>query len=82
MFGYAVARTVVQAMKQAGDNLTRENVMKQAANLSNFETGTGLPGILINTSPTDYAPIQAVQLAKFDGKTWVRFGEVIDAASK
>ncbi|HYA59286.1 MAG TPA: ABC transporter substrate-binding protein [Burkholderiaceae bacterium] len=74
VFGYAVARTLVQVLKQCGDNLTRENVMKQAANLKNFDPGTNLPGILINTSTTDYAPIQAVQLTKFDGKEWVRFG--------
>ena len=82
VYGYGVARTVVQALKQAGDNLTRENVMKQAASLQKFEPGTLLPGISINTSPTDYAPIQAVQLAKFDGKTWVLFGDVIDGSAK
>ena len=82
VFGYSVARTLVQALKQAGDNLTRENVMKQAANLKNFDSGMTLPGILINTSATDYAPIQAVQLARFDGKAWVRFGEVMGSASK
>ncbi len=76
-YGYSVARTVVQVLKQAGDNLTRENVMKQAASLKNFDTGMGLPGILINTSPADFAPISAVQLMRFDGKSWVRFGEVI-----
>jgi len=76
-YGYSAARTMVQVLKQCGDNLTRENVMKQAANLKNFDTGMGLPGILINTSPTDFAPISAVQLMKFDGKSWVRFGDVI-----
>ncbi len=76
-YGYSVARTVVQVLKQAGDNLTRENIMKQAASLKNFDTGMGLPGILINTSPADFAPISAVQLMRFDGKSWVRFGEVI-----
>ncbi len=82
IFGYGVARTMVQVLKQCGDNLTRENVMKQAANLQKFDPGTSLPGILINTSPTDFAPIQAVQLAKFDGKTWVLFGDVIDGSTK
>jgi branched-chain amino acid transport system substrate-binding protein len=82
VYGYSVARTLVQVLKQCGDNLTRENVMKQAANLKDFDTGVGLPGIRINTSPTDFAPIQAVQLMKFDGKTWGLFGEVIDAASR
>ncbi len=81
-YGYAAARTLVQVLKQCGDNLTRENVMRQAANLKDFDTGMSLPGIRINTSPTDFAPIQAVQLMKFDGKTWVLFGEVIDSSSK
>jgi branched-chain amino acid transport system substrate-binding protein len=81
-YGYSVARTLVQVLKQCGDNLTRENVMKQAANLKDFDTGMALPGIRINTSPTDFAPIQAVQLMKFDGKTWVLFGEVLDASSR
>ncbi|HYA60417.1 MAG TPA: ABC transporter substrate-binding protein [Burkholderiaceae bacterium] len=77
VYGYGVARTLVQVLKQCGDNLTRENVMKQAANLKNFDPGTNLPGVLINTSPTNYAPIQSMQLEKFDGKEWVRFGQVI-----
>ena len=64
-------------LKQCGDNLTHENVMKQAANLKNFELNVLLPGIKINTSPTDFAPIESEQLAKFDGKEWVRFGEII-----
>ena len=81
-YGYSAARLLVQVLKQCGDNLTRENVMKQAANIRNFDSGMGLPGILMNTSPTDFAPIQAVRMAKFDGKTWVLFGEVIDSSSK
>jgi branched-chain amino acid transport system substrate-binding protein len=75
--GYGAAQTLVQVLKQCGDNLTRENVMKQAANLKNFELNVLLPGIKINTSPTDFAPIESVQLAKFDGKEWVRFGNVM-----
>ena len=82
VYGYSVARTLVQVLKQCGDNLTRENVMKQAANLKDFDTGMALPGIRINTSPSDFAPIQAVQLMRFDGKTWVRFGDIIDAAAR
>jgi branched-chain amino acid transport system substrate-binding protein len=75
--GYAAAQTLVQVLKQCGDNLTHENVMKQAANLNNFELGALLPGIKINTSATDFAPIEAEQLARFDGKEWARFGEII-----
>ena len=77
MYGYTVAQTIVQVIKQAGNDLTRENVMKQAASLKNFAPDTLLPGVKINTSATDFAPIESVQLAKFDGKTWVRFGEVM-----
>jgi len=75
--GYGNAQTLVQVLKQCGDNLTHENVMKQAANLKNFESGILLPGIKINTSATDFAPIESVQLARFDGKEWARFGEII-----
>jgi branched-chain amino acid transport system substrate-binding protein len=75
--GYGAAQTLVQVLKQCGDNLTRENVMKQAASLNNFELNVLLPGIKINTSATDFAPIEAEQLARFDGKEWVRFGEII-----
>ena len=57
MFGYTVAQGIVQVLKQCGDNLTRENVMKQAASLKNLELGGLLPGIKVNTSPTDFAPI-------------------------
>ena len=77
VYGYGVSQTLAQVLKQAGDNLTRENVMKQAANLKDFTTDTALPGIKINTAPNDYAPIESVQLARFDGKTWVRFGEIL-----
>ena len=77
VFGYSQARTLVQVLKQCGDNLSRENVMKQAANLKGFDSGVSLPGITVNTGPSDFAPIKAVQLARFDGKTWVPFGEAI-----
>ena len=76
-YGWAVAQTMVQVLKQAGDNLTRENVMKQAASLKDFVLPAALPGIMINTSATDFAPFQSMQLAKFDGKQWMRFGEVL-----
>ncbi|HEY5291001.1 MAG TPA: ABC transporter substrate-binding protein [Burkholderiales bacterium] len=77
VFGYAVAQTLVQVLKQCGDNLTRENVMKQAASLKDFQLDILLPGIKINTSPTDFAPIQSEQLVRFDGKQYVRFGEIV-----
>jgi len=77
--GYGVAQTLVQVLKQCGDNLTRENVMKQAASLRNFRTEVLLPGIAINTSPTDFAPISQLQLMRFKGERWELFGDVISA---
>jgi branched-chain amino acid transport system substrate-binding protein len=82
VYGYSAAQTLVQVLKQCGDDLTRENVMRQAANLKDFAPATLLPGIRINTTPSDFAPIQAVQLIRFDGRSWVRFGEVIDSAAR
>jgi branched-chain amino acid transport system substrate-binding protein len=76
-YGWCVAKTMVQVVKQAGNNLTRENLMKQAASLKDFEPGCLLPGIKINTSATDFAPIESVQLARFNGTEWVRFGQVM-----
>ncbi len=77
VFGYTAAQGLVQVLKQCGDLLTRENVMKQAANLKNFEPTLILPGIKVNTSPTDFAPIQQEQMVRFDGKQWIRFGEIV-----
>jgi branched-chain amino acid transport system substrate-binding protein len=77
VWGYSQAQTMEQVLKQCGDDLTRENVMQQAANLKNLQLPMLLPGIKINTSPTDYYPIKQVQLMKFNGKQWVRFGEVL-----
>jgi branched-chain amino acid transport system substrate-binding protein len=77
MFGYNSAQTMVHVLKACGDNLTRENVMKQAANMKNLELPGLLPGVKINTSPTDFAPIQQLQLMKFEGERWVLFGDII-----
>jgi len=77
VYGYAVAKTLEQTLKQAGDNLTRENVMKQAASLKNFEIGVLLPGIKINTSPTDFAPIKQMQMMRFKGESWEFFGPIM-----
>jgi branched-chain amino acid transport system substrate-binding protein len=82
VYGYTAAQTLVQVLKQCGDDLTRENIMKQAANLKNLELPMLMPGIKINTSPTDFFPIEQEQLGKFDGTRWVRFGKIIDAAVK
>jgi branched-chain amino acid transport system substrate-binding protein len=77
--GFGVAQTLVQVLKQCGDNLTRENVMKQAASLKDFRTEVLLPGIKINTGPADFAPISSLQLMKFKGEKWELFGDVINA---
>jgi ABC-type branched-subunit amino acid transport system substrate-binding protein len=75
--GYGVAQTLVQVLKQCGDDLTRANIMKQAANLKDFRTEVLLPGVTINTSPSDFAPISQLQLMRFKGERWELFGDVI-----
>jgi ABC-type branched-subunit amino acid transport system substrate-binding protein len=75
--GFSVAQTLVKVLQQCGDDLTRENVMKQAANLKDFRTEMLLPGIMINTSPTDFAPISQLQLMRFKDEKWELFGDVI-----
>jgi branched-chain amino acid transport system substrate-binding protein len=80
-YGYAVAQTLVQILKQCGDDLTRENVMKQAANLKDVDIGLLLPGIKINTSPTDYYPIEQMQMSRFDGDHGELFGKPISGES-
>ena len=77
VYGYLTAQTIVQVLKQCGDNLTRENVMKQAANLKNLELGMLLPGIKINTAPDDYYPIKQMQMSRFNGEYGELFGPVI-----
>ena len=77
--GYGVAQTLVQVLKQCGDDLTRDNVMKQAASLKDFRTEALLPGIRINTGASDYAPISSLRLQRFKGERWELFGEVISA---
>jgi branched-chain amino acid transport system substrate-binding protein len=77
VYGYLTAQTLVQVLKQCGDELTRENIMKQAANLKDFELGLLLPGIKINTSPTDYFPVEQMQMSRFNGEHGELFGPVI-----
>jgi branched-chain amino acid transport system substrate-binding protein len=76
VYGYSVAQTVVQLIKQCGDDLSRENIMKQAANL-NMTVPMLLPGIRIHTGVNDFYPIKQMRLARFEGKQWVLFGNVI-----
>jgi hypothetical protein len=75
--GYVAAQALVQVFRQCGDDLTRENVMRQAANLHNLALDMLLPGVRINTSPGDYFPIKQGQMRRFDGKEWVRFGGIL-----
>jgi branched-chain amino acid transport system substrate-binding protein len=84
VYGYSVAQTLIDTLTRAGNNLTRENVMKQATSIKDLRIDTLLPGILINTSETDYYPIQSEQLAKYnpDAKKWDLIGEVIDVGGK
>ena len=76
VFAYGVAKGLEQVLRQCGDDLTRENVMKQAANL-NFEIGIYLPGTRIKTSPTDFAPLEQLQMTRFKGESWERFGPLM-----
>jgi branched-chain amino acid transport system substrate-binding protein len=77
MYGYTVAQGLVHVLKACGDDLTRANVMKQAASIKGLELGGLLPGIKVSTSATDFAPISQLQLMKFKGEKWDLFGEII-----
>ena len=77
MYAYTVAQGLEHVLKACGDNLTRENIMKQAASIRDLELGGLLPGIKVNTSATDFAPISQLQLMRFKGETWERFGDII-----
>ena len=78
--GYTNAQLLVAVLKACGNDLTRENIMKQAANLHDMKMPMLLPGITLSTSPSDFAPIKQMQLEKFDGTTWKLFGDVISAS--
>jgi branched-chain amino acid transport system substrate-binding protein len=81
-YAYSVAQTLVHVLKQSGNDLSRENIMRQAGNIKELSLPMLLPGIKINTTPTDFAPIEQEQLAKFDGERWMLFGEMHDAGKK
>ena len=78
LYVYGVAQTLVQTIQQCGDELTRENFMRQAANLKNLQIDTFLPGIKINTSPTDFFPIEQLQMERLTGDHWEMFGDILD----
>jgi len=79
--GYLGAQLMVQVLKQSGDNLTRENVMKQAASIKDFESDVLIPGIVINTGKNDFSPLEDMQMMRFKGSRWEPFGEVIRGGS-
>jgi branched-chain amino acid transport system substrate-binding protein len=81
VYPYAVSATLVEVLKRCGDDLTRANIMKQATSLHALRVPMLLPGITINTSPTDYYPIQSLRLARFKGETWELFGDIISNES-
>jgi len=81
VFAFSVSYLMHKTLEKCGDNLTRENVMRQAANHQKLKVPLLLPGITVNTSPSDYYPIQAVQLSRFKGETWELFGDVMHAES-
>jgi branched-chain amino acid transport system substrate-binding protein len=80
VYGYSAAQTMVAVLKACGDNLTRENLMKQAASIRDLQLPMLLPGIIISTSANDFTPIKQMQLQKFDGTTWLLFGDVISGS--
>jgi branched-chain amino acid transport system substrate-binding protein len=81
VFGYGITATMAQVLKQCDGDFSRPNVMKQAESLHDFEVPVLLPGIKMNTSKTDHRPIDAMQLMRWDGKTWVRFGNLIQGVA-
>jgi ABC-type branched-subunit amino acid transport system substrate-binding protein len=80
MFGYAAAETLAQVLRQCGDNLSRENVMKEAAALREYQGSALLPGIRINTGPSNFRPIKHLRLVQFDGRTWQPIGDILETA--
>jgi len=80
IFGYAAAETLVQVLNQCGNDLSRDNVMRQAASLKNYQSPIALPGIAINTGPADFRPIEQMRLVQFDGNSWQPIGDVIESA--
>jgi hypothetical protein len=77
---YNSAMTLVHVLKQCGNDLSRENILRQATRISNLALPMLLPGIKLNTSPTDYFPIEQMQLMRWSGKQWIRFGELLEAS--
>jgi len=81
IYGYGVATTMIQALRQCGQDFSRENIMRQAASLAPMDIATLLPGVKVSTSATNFHPIRHMQLQRWDGRSWVRFGNVIEGAN-
>ena len=81
-FGWSACHTLLQVLKQSNGDYSRENIMKEAANIKEYRAPMLLPGIVVDTSPTDFYPIEAEQLARVKGESWERFGDVISAESE
>jgi branched-chain amino acid transport system substrate-binding protein len=77
VYGFGTSATMVQVLRQCGNDLSRENVMRQAANIKDLELPMGLPGVRINTSPDNFSPIRQEQLATFNGESWEPFGQLL-----
>jgi hypothetical protein len=77
---FGVVQTMIEVLKQCGDNLTRHKVMRLAANLHDFRLGMRLPGMTINTSPVDFTPIEPLPIERFNGRTWELFGPLLTGA--
>ncbi len=71
---------IVRVLKQAGNDLSRENILRQATNINDLQLPMMLPGIKMNTSPTDYFPIENMQMMRWNGKQWVRFGDLLSGS--
>lgn len=80
LYGYAAAEALTKVLRQCGDDLSRENIMRQAASLRNYQPSVALPNIRMNTSPDSYLPIKQMRLVQFDGRSWQPFGAVIETA--
>jgi branched-chain amino acid transport system substrate-binding protein len=81
VWGYGVSYLLWQVLLRCGDDFSRDNILKQATNVKSLELPVLLPGITVNTSPTDYHTIRALQLVRWDGKSWVRFGGIIEGGA-
>jgi branched-chain amino acid transport system substrate-binding protein len=80
VYGYGAAEALTQVLKQCGDDLSRENIMRQAASLRDQQPSVALPNIRMSTSPNSYLPIKQMRLVQFDGRSWQPFGDVIETA--